>query len=122
MVPIVSCSHTLRHCNTIFLWLELVSTTSIPRTGVWHVILILWRICSKQTVMPQKPRNTHVAIEVRMFTTHCWVTHITMGLLLSVPQPLLRIDSINTFQQYRQSFLYGWRRDYITSMKPVPVQ
>jgi hypothetical protein len=42
-----------------------------------------------RTVMPQKPRNTHATIEVRVFTARCWVTHATMDSLLSAPQPLL---------------------------------
>jgi hypothetical protein len=50
------------------------------------------------TVKPQKPRNTHATIEVRVFIARCWVTHATVE-RVATPRPprlLLRNAEVNT--------------------------
>jgi hypothetical protein len=48
-----------------------------------------------RTVKPQKPRNMHATIEVRVFTARCWVTH-TIVERVALPRLLLRNAEVNT--------------------------
>jgi hypothetical protein len=50
-----------------------------------------------RTVKPQKPRNTHATIEIRVFIARCYVTHATVERVAKPrpPRSLLRNTEVN---------------------------